>query len=183
MSSEHLFTVTPMWQLKNAFIFEFIPVFGVQADPTHMMLQPGEIVVTRERNILVTTVRSGVAVCLWDPETRIGGMSHFIWPWVNDAQKATARFGNVATVTLIKMMQRRAPTAKLEAHIFGGAAVIGEVQHGMENLYVARKVLYCKGIPVKSDNTGGIISRKVIFNCDTGEVSVRKTDVINCKEM
>ena len=46
-------------------------------------LLPGQYFVTTQDKMLVTVLGSCVTACLYDPETGIGGMNHFMLPTVN----------------------------------------------------------------------------------------------------
>ena len=41
---------------------------------------PGEYFVSDEDMLIMTTLGSCIAACLWDRERRIGGMNHFMLP-------------------------------------------------------------------------------------------------------
>ena len=51
---------------------------------------PGEFFVSDEDMLIVTTLGSCIAACLWDRERRIGGMNHFMLPEGTTAPGATA---------------------------------------------------------------------------------------------
>ncbi len=89
---------------------------------TNYFLQPGYIFVPDKSVTISAVIGSGVSVCIFDKKRRIGGMNHFQFPFILTKKKTTARYGNVATVTLIKMVLNHGSKKKhLEAQIFGGA--------------------------------------------------------------
>jgi chemotaxis protein CheD len=48
---------------------------------------PGEYFVHDEDMLIMTTLGSCIAACLWDRERKVGGMNHFMLP---DGGRATA---------------------------------------------------------------------------------------------
>lgn len=69
-------------------------------------------------------------------------MNHFRLPFTKDPKAATTEYGNVATLTLIRMMVNDGSDMKhLEAQVFGGAynSEISPKDIGGENAAVAKK--------------------------------------------
>ena len=84
---------------------------------------PGEYFVSDEDMLIVTTLGSCIAACLWDRERRIGGMNHFMLP--ERQRRHRGRYGSYAMELLInELIKRGASRATLEAKVFGGGAVI-----------------------------------------------------------
>lgn len=126
-------------------------------------------------------VGSCVTVCIWDEKNKMGGMNHFVMPWVDKPDNATPHYGNVATAALVRIMEEAGSKREdLCAQIIGGGKPEGAVSEniGRENIRVASEVLERKGITIVSQDIGGHIGRKVAFNSGTGEVAVLKTHKI-----
>lgn len=144
-------------------------------------LEPGYIYVTAEKALVRTVLGSCVAVCLFDRTRKIGGMNHFIYPETSDRDKATAQYGNVATMELVRMMLRAgADKRDLRAQLFGGASRgprDGKTT-GERNCAIARAVLGNAGIPVISEDVGGMMGRKLLFDTSSGEVAVLKVHTL-----
>jgi len=68
------------------------------------LLERGCIYVATGEGAVQTVLGSCVSVCLWDPEAHCGGMNHFIYPQTMRKEQATPKYGNVATMALIKLM-------------------------------------------------------------------------------
>lgn len=144
-------------------------------------LKPGYILVPEAPTIISTVLGSCVAVCLFDCARKIGGMNHFPLPSTANPKEATARYGNVATLTLIGMMLEGGSNIKnLEAQVFGGAfkRETCATNIGLENIKVARKILARKRIPIASEDVGGEKGRKIVFDTSLNEVAVIKVDKI-----
>ena len=141
------------------------------------LVGPGYIYVTPHPVQFSLVSGSSVAVCLYDPKNRIGGINHFPYPLIRDPKKATAMFGNAATAALVRMMlDQGGKRRRMEAQILGGAfnPELSERDIGLENVDVARRVLSSRRIQIVSEDVGGSRGRKVVFNTETGEVAVFK---------
>jgi chemotaxis protein CheD len=144
-------------------------------------LPPGHIYLGREPSLIWTVLGSCVAVSVWDSRKMLGGMSHFLYPFTADRRKATARYGNVAIRYLVKMFLEDGTKGKnLKAQLFGGAqsdsADCSEI--AKENLQMARMILKSYHIAVVSEDTGGTMGRKIVYNTQKNEAIVYKVNAI-----
>jgi len=147
-----------------------------------VFLYPGQVVVAHEAAAVTTILGSCVAVCLWDPERRMGGVNHFLLPhFVAGNDVSSSRFGNVAIGRLVAgVIAPGVRRQALQAKVFGGACVIdafrgrGDGRHlGLQNVEVALMLLRRERIPVVAEDVGGRRGRKVIFHTDTGAALVK----------
>lgn len=144
-------------------------------------LEPGYIYFSKTASAVRTVVGSCVAVCLWDTVLKYGGVSHFLYPSTRDHKKATPQYGNVATVALLRIMEESGcHRDDLTAQILGGAHLEGTngVSIGEKNVKVARAVLAQRGIDIVSEDIGGTMGRKIIFDTGRGELAVLKVQKI-----
>ena len=144
-------------------------------------LNPGYIYVPNEPTVISTVLGSCVSVCLFDRKRRVGGMNHFRMPRTTDRHRATATYGNVATLALVSLMLANGSKSKhIEAQILGGAfnPEISTEDVGRENIRVARGVLTRKNIRIVSEDVGGCQGRKVVFNTHTNEVGILKVSAL-----
>src|SRR5205823_9848306 len=94
---------------------------------------PGEYFVHHEDMLIMTTLGSCIAACLWDRNARIGGMNHFMLP---EGAGDSGRYGSYAMELLInEMMKRGASRGSMEAKVFGG----GQVFSGMSTMNVGER--------------------------------------------
>lgn len=126
-----------------------------------------------------TVLGTSVAVSLWDAKRNFGGMNHFLFPRPETAEGATPRYGVAATLGLIQMMVTAgAECEHMVAQIFGGArrasATAAQPSLGRLNVEAARDVLTQRGISIISEDVGGEMGRKVVFDTLTGHVMVIK---------
>ncbi len=140
-------------------------------------LEPGYLYLSADPVVIRTVVGSCVTVCLWDRRRCVGAMNHFLHPIVRERERATPRFGNVATLALIRLMEDAGSNApEMVAQIFGGATPQGEPRStlGDRNVEIARKVLRYRGILIASEDVGGHMGRKVVFDTATGHLVTLK---------
>ncbi len=136
---------------------------------------PGEHFVDSEDLLIMTTLGSCIAACLWDRHARIGGLNHFMLP---DGDDGTGRYGAYAMELLInEMMKRGAARSSLEAKVFGGGQVIA----GMDSMNVGERntrfvldYLRTEHIPVLSKDVMDVYPRKVCFLPASGKAMVKR---------
>ncbi|MCX7659607.1 MAG: chemoreceptor glutamine deamidase CheD [Caldimonas manganoxidans] len=138
---------------------------------------PGEYFVSDEDLLIMTTLGSCIAACLWDRNARVGGMNHFMLPEAGGAQDG-GRYGSYAMELLInELLKRGATRSTLEAKVFGG----GQVISGMHTLNVGKRntefvlnYLHTERIPVVSKDVLDIYPRKVCFLPASGKAMVKR---------
>lgn len=141
-------------------------------------LHPGLIFATSEPYTVTTILGSCVAVCLWDPARRNGGMNHYLLPQGAGNGLGSPRFGNIAVRSLIdQILALGSAKRDLQAKVFGGACVLESMRSaahlGIKNAQIARKILDEEGIPVIGEDMGGTRARKVIFHVADGSALVK----------
>ncbi|MBC7778614.1 MAG: chemoreceptor glutamine deamidase CheD [Proteobacteria bacterium] len=144
-------------------------------------LLPGEYFVTDRDMVLVTVLGSCVSACIRDPQTRVGGMNHFMLPDGNHADgvlNESARYGAYAMEVLINaIMKQGARRTHLEAKLFGGGNVLEGLtvaNVGPRNAAFARAFLKTEGIPILAEDLEDIYPRKLYYFPRTGRVMVKK---------
>lgn len=141
------------------------------------LVKPGHLYVAFEPSLIRCVLGACVSVAIWDRRLAIGGMTHFIRPRTRDRSKATAQYGNVGMSALVRILEQRGSRrTDLEAQIFGGAHHPSEPSggHSDANVKQARKSLKRFGIPVVSEDIGGVRGRKLVFDTRTGHAAILK---------
>jgi chemotaxis protein CheD len=145
---------------------------------------PGEYFVYNEDILIMTTLGSCIAACLWDRSARVGGMNHFMLP---DGAGDSGRYGSYAMELLInEMMKRGASRMNMEAKVFGG----GQVVAGMNSLNVGERntsfvidYLKMERIPILSKDVLDIYPRKVCFLPASGKAMVKRLAPANAEAL
>jgi chemotaxis protein CheD len=132
----------------------------------HVQVTQGETYVTGAANEVLTTVLgSCIAACIRDPQAGVGGMNHFLLAQGQGADQDAMRYGvNAMEILINGLLARGAVRGRLEAKLFGGAAVIvGLSDVGAGNARFARAYLEAEGIALAGGDTGGIQPRRVQY--------------------
>ena len=179
-----------------------IKLFGF--DLPVIALHPGDIYSSREDVVISTTLGSCVAVSLFDPETGLGGLNHFMLPGPlesgNPVLTPNAKYGMYAMELLINdMLKKGARKSDLVAKVFGAASVFDfstETGAGVprSNVEFTLSYLEAEKIPVLAKDVGGTHPRKVFLFAHTGRVlltripkkrgtSIRKQEALYLREI
>ena len=143
-------------------------------------IHPGAWAIEPERP-LATLLGSCVAVCLFDPQARVGGLNHFMLPNIrrgNNDDVDTLLSGAYAMESLLNaLLQKGAKKMRLQAKAFGGGTIIDTSDArtiGMRNADFAKEWLQRESIPLLSSDFLGPWSRKVLFLPTTGDAFSRR---------
>jgi chemotaxis protein CheD len=139
-------------------------------------LHPGGLWAEPFAGVITTVLGSCVSVCLWDPQTALGGINHFILP--QGGAVASARYGNHAMSMLLeRVIEIGAHRETLLACVFGGASVIsGEGKGprlGSRNVAEAFEFLERNDIAVLRHDVEGRQGRKLTFRTSDGTTLIR----------
>jgi chemotaxis protein CheD len=145
-------------------------------------INPGGWVVDVDRPIS-TLLGSCVAVCLYDPLFKLGGMNHFLLPSKragagDDTDVVLA--GDYAMEVLVNaMLAKGARKDRLVAKAFGGGNIVSSIRMaiGDRNAEFAVEWLNREGIPLLASDFGGPWSRKVVCVPKTGDAFCRRSPV------
>lgn len=137
----------------------------------------GHLLVTSEPCIISTILGSCVGVSLYDPETHVAGLNHYLLPVWGKHGPATAKYGDISIEMLIgKMLKAGCKIENLEAKVFGGGDVINMKDNifkvGMRNINIALQKLEEHNINIVETNVGGRRGRKVFLNTIDGSTVV-----------
>lgn len=155
---------------------------------------PGEFFVYNEDILIMTTLGSCIAACIWDRDKRIGGMNHFLLPDAGesadgsrDAGRDPGRYGSFAMDLLIgELVKRGATRGGMEAKIFGGGAVISgmnTINVGERNTAFVLDYLRTERISVVSKDVLDIYPRKVCFLPASGKAMVKRLASANTEAL
>ncbi len=136
---------------------------------------PGEFFVHDEDILIMTTLGSCIAACIWDRDRRVGGMNHFMLP---EGTGDSGRYGSFAMDLLIgELVKRGATRSSMEAKVFGGGAVLegmNTINVGQRNTSFVLDYLRTERIPVVSKDVLEVYPRKVCFLPASGKAMVKR---------
>ncbi|MBL7544746.1 MAG: chemotaxis protein CheD [Bdellovibrionaceae bacterium] len=138
-------------------------------------LYPSQWVVFKTETVVSTVLGSCVAVVLFDPTLKVGGMNHYLLPEPLSMDPENPRYGTIAIAQLVAEMKRSGVRLEsLQAKVFGGGNVIASTMSGPSigdlNIAVAEKALAQLRIPIVEKNVGGSRARSIKFNSATFDV-------------
>lgn len=150
----------------------------------------GGVFASRVPAVVKTVVGACVAVCLFDPEARVGGMAHLMLPVRLDRQgdQRSSYYGLYLMDLLVnEMMKYRAERCRLQAQVFGAALLLqlGEQAQvvSMRNAAFITSYLKIEGVPLLSQDLGGDCPRAVYFYSDTGRSLVKRPKTITASQI
>ncbi len=131
----------------------------------------GDFVVSADPAVILSTILgSCVAVCLFDPTAKVGGMNHFLLATGGDLDPADMKYGiNAMELLINNLLRAGGDRRRLQAKAFGGARMTSHARDiGQSNAMFAMDFLEREGIPCLSNSLGGIMARRVQFTPATG---------------
>jgi chemotaxis protein CheD len=149
--------------------------YDAQFSSEAVKVLPGEYFVAREDLLVMTTLGSCIAACLWDRNAKVGGLNHFMLATGADD---SGRYGSYAMELLInELMKLGATRSTLEAKVFGGAQVIAgmdTMRVGERNTEFVLDYLRTERIMVVSKDVLDVYPRKVCFLPKSGKAMVKR---------
>lgn len=135
---------------------------------------PDEIVVTY-------SLGSCIAVVIFDPAVRVGGMLHFMLPESalspEKARDNPAMFADTGVSMLFrKSYQYGAKKDSIIVKAVGGAQILDEngvFNIGKRNYLALRKIFWRNNVMIAAEHVGGNVNRTVRLEMKTGKVFVK----------
>jgi chemotaxis protein CheD len=138
--------------------------------------------------VITTTLGSCIAICLYDPITKTGGMSHIMLPSFEETVNSNAapeRYADSAIPLLLYwMLNNGCKKERIHAKIAGGAEMFKPLSDksvipaiGKNNIAKVKDILKNMKIEIKGEDTGGSRSRTIYFDLKTGLVKVTAPEV------
>ncbi len=131
---------------------------------------------------LVTSVGSCVALCLYDPANKCGGMAHIMLPdsSISPQELLPSKFADTAVPALTHAIYGiSGRVSPLSAKIIGGANMFPTLKNnsiniGAKNVEAIKTALATHKIKLLAEDVGGAQGRRVNFNVVTGVATVRR---------
>jgi len=144
-----------------------------------MRLYIGDVAASQSPAVIDTLLGSCVAVCMYDPVLRGGGMNHILLPKCRVGD-TSPRCGIHAMELLInELMKLGGDRRRFVAKAFGGGNVLGGLKMpsiGEWNAKFVREFLALEGIPLVAERLGGNHAVHLYFRTDTGKATVHTVD-------
>ncbi|MDR1607457.1 MAG: response regulator, partial [Deltaproteobacteria bacterium] len=151
-----------------------------EQSPNRVFILPGEYFISKQPHIISTLLGSCVAVCLYHPAQRFGGMNHYMLP-TSPNKERSGKYGDYAIAVLLQFMERTLGGLHgLQAIISGGAKVVDSIasgaQIGQRNIELAREILAKKGVPIIKENVGGTTGLKLHYQNWDNKLTIETMD-------
>lgn len=145
-------------------------------------LQPGEYHVGDANCRIRTLLGSCVSITLWEPQRRIGAMSHFLLASRHGAtSELDGRYADEALALMFReLIELKVKPSACRAKVFGGGNMFPDFTRkdadhvGQKNGEAARALLEAHRIPIISECLFGVGHRQIIFEVKTGDVWSRQ---------
>jgi len=145
----------------------------------------GDIVVGKAPDKLeALALGSCVAIALYDPQNKIGSLSHVLLPKSSDFKEVDkiGKYADTAVPEAIKLTTSKgANRTRLKAKIAGGAKMFEmtginrlTVDVGSRNVDAVKKHLKENDIPIVANDTGKNYGRTVSFDLETSVFTIRQ---------
>ena len=146
------------------------------------VVRVADLQVATAGEVLITVgLGSCVAIVLYDPVGRVGGMAHILLPSpaLSRSDGNPAKFPQTAVPRLIELMsQCGGVPRRLTARLVGGASMFaslsapGTIQMGDRNVVASRQALNQHGIPLIGEAVGGDYGRTARLTAADGRLEV-----------
>ena len=149
-----------------------------------VFLHPGDFVFGEPGTHVHTVLGSCIAICLWHPVLRIGGMCHFVLPSRPPCERGlgglNGRYGDEAMRLFDTALElHQTDYREYQAKIFGGADMLGERPQraeesvGERNVARAMTELLGRNVEILVAHVGERGHRRIAMDISTGDVWVR----------
>jgi chemotaxis protein CheD len=154
----------------------------MSAEQTDIRVKVADFAVATTGMISTIGLGSCVAIVLYDPVAKVGGLAHVLLP--NEAMSRDrsnpAKFPTTAVPLVLNEMRRLgANQERVRAKIVGGASMFGNlmppggINIGERNVNAVREVLAVANVPIVAEDTGSDYGRSVYLFLGDGRVEVR----------
>lgn len=150
-----------------------------------IFLQPGDFYWGDSETRIRTLLGSCVALTLWHPREKVGGMCHIMLP----ARPRTSAEGNLdgryadeAMLMFLNQINKMgARPEEFQCKMFGGSNMFATLPNRQEqvigdrNVEAARALIERYRLKLAAEDTGGIYHRRIYFDIWSGDVWLKKT--------
>jgi chemotaxis protein CheD len=163
-------------------------VLHIGARPLDVVLEPGQFHFATSELRIGTLLGSCVAITMWHPTSRIGGMCHYLLPsrgTSRSGQEALdGRYGDEAVEMFMREIEQAGTFPEdYQAKLFGGGDqfpehAIGAIAVHARNVEAGLQLLAEYGLSVTAKHVGGNGPRQVVLDLSNGHVWVRHRRIL-----
>ena len=147
-------------------------------------ISPGEYFISPKGMLIHTLIGSCVAVAMYDPQTKIGGMNHFSAAQLKDIPyDAVLQHAEESMKNLVSaLLENGCSRTSLEAKILGGSNLSepdADDETTASNIRFAEEYLQNANIKIVGRDTGGNEARKIYLHTDTFKILLKRLPLVN----
>lgn len=159
-------------------------------DAIEIFLQPSEVYFGDKSTRIRTVLGSCVAITLWHPRLKLGGMCHYMLARRrrHGSGELDGRYADEALQLLLREINAVGGNPReYQAKLFGGGNMFvhaasarnQQISVGDDNVVAGRELLAQHGFAISAEQLGGQGYRQVIFEISSGDVWVRKHNILH----
>jgi chemotaxis protein CheD len=144
----------------------------------------GELAVTKDTTVVLTCTGLGscIAMCVYDPFTKSGGLAHMLLPTCrtrHDISSPPVKYIDTGAPLLInRLLKQGSLKENLIVKITGGARMLqipgySQLNIGQRNIEEIKATLAREGVPILGAEIGGGFGRSVHFYLDSGRILIQ----------
>ncbi len=148
---------------------------------TDVLLAPGEFYFGRGSTRLHTLLGSCVAITLWHPVKRVGGMCHYLLPTRGgNRHLSPGHYGDDAIQLFAREISRRGTLPhEYDVKVFGGGNMfesgpVNTVNVSVSNIEYGLTLLNEYGFRISASDVGGNCHRKIRLDLWSGDVWIQR---------
>ncbi len=162
------------------------PLAPAAQEPLEIFLQPGELYFGEGRTRVRTLLGSCVAIAVWHPRLRIGGLCHYMLPGRgahHGAHRALdGRYADEAMLLFLRDMRAAGTRPQdYDAKLFGGGRMFahdaplrpGCLDVPCKNVLRGRELVHQHGLRLKAEHLGGEGHRNLLFDIWSGDAYLK----------
>lgn len=163
-----------------------------------VFLQTGQFYFGGGRTRVRTLLGTCVAIVVWHPRLRVGGMCHYLLPTRGTSQKQANHESGMYADDVMELFSKELATTRTKpdeyvVKLFGGGHMFAEGERrqrcpldpclpverrtchdvGCKNVKTGRELLERRGYKIAVEHVGGMGSRQLVFDVWTGDVWLR----------
>ncbi len=144
-------------------------------------IHPGQWYFGNEYSSLYTVLGSCVALSVWHPTLRLGGLCHYLLarqPGNPDNVElvrsgGAGRYASSVLPLMKQAMQGYAALSEYQLGLFGGCDAFLNSEIGKQNILFAQEWLQTQELNLTQSDLGGTSSRSLVLHIDSGQVELK----------
>jgi chemotaxis protein CheD len=146
---------------------------------TEVLLQPGEFYFGGAATRIRTLLGSCVAITMWHPSRKIGGMCHYMLPSrQKPSRPLDGKYADEAmALFMLEVARHHTHPEEYQVKLFGGGTMFPgyseKTNIALSNVRAGRRLVKQHHLQVRAEDLGRNGHRNVIFDISSGHVWVR----------